>query len=115
MKRLILLFCIVALFEPVFCNEKQKDSITIGYHVVIQKNGKFQKPLNTESLAEVYAYINVYFPDFCADIETELKKSPVFIQETFKNQIYVEKKRITKTGKYKRIKNFTKFENNLKH
>ena len=115
MKRLILFIFIVALIQPVFCHEKQKDSITIGYHVVIQKNGKFQKPLNTESIVEVYAYINVYFPDFCADIESELKHSPVFIQETFKNQIYVEKKRITKAGKYKRIKKITKFENNLKH
>lgn len=109
MKRLILLFCIVALFEPVFCNEK----LIIGYHVVIQKNGKFDKHMNTQSIAEVYAYINVYFPDFCADIETELKESPVFIQETFKNQIYIEKRKIV-NGKYKRIKNFTKFENNLK-
>ena len=110
MKILILLFCIVALFEPVFCHEKQKDSIIIGYYVVIQKNGKFEPTLNTESLAEVYAIIQVNFPDFCADIETELKESPVFMQETFKNQIYIEKKRITKAGKYKRIKKFKTFE-----
>ena len=115
MKRLILFIFLVALIQPVFCHEKQKDSITIGYYVVIQKNGKFEQPLKTKSLAEVYAFIQVSFPEFCADIESELKHSPVFIHEKFKNQIYVEKKRITKAGKYKRIKNFTKFENNLKH
>ena len=114
MKRLILLFFIMALFKPVFCNEKQKDSITIGYHVVIKKNGKFENPINTELLAEVYAFIQVNFPYFCADVESELKESHVFIQETFKNQIYIEKRKIV-NGKYKRIKNFTKFENNLKH
>lgn len=115
MKRITLFILFVALIQPVFCHEKQKDSINIGYHVVIQKNGRFEPPFKTKSLAEVYAFIQVSFPDFCADIESELKHSPVFIQETFKNQIYVEKKRITKSGKYKRIKKITKFENNLKH
>lgn len=110
MKRIILFISIMALIGPVFCHEKQKDSITIGYYVVIQKNGKFKPPLKTKSLAEVYAFIQVSFPDFCADIESELKHSPVFIHETFKNQIYVEKKRITKAGKYKRIKKFNTFE-----
>ncbi len=114
MKRITLFILFVALIQPVFCNEKQKESVNIGYHVVIQKNGKFQKPLNTKSLAEVYAIIQVSFPDFCSEIESELKYSPVFIQEKFKNQIYIEKRKIV-NGKYKRIKNFTKFENNLKH
>ena len=103
MKRITLFILFVALIQPVFCHEKQKDSVIIGYHVVIQKNGKFQKPLDTESLAEVYAFVQVNFPDFCADIETELKESPVFIQEKFKNQIYIEKRKIV-NGKYKRIK-----------
>ena len=104
MKTLILFICLLALIQPVFSHEKTKDSITIGYYVVIEKNGKFEPPLKTQSLAEVYAFIQVYFPDFCAELENELKESPVFIQETFKNQIYVEKKQLTKKGKYKRLK-----------
>ena len=49
MKTLILFIFLVALMQPVFCHEKQKDSINIGYYVVIQKNGKFESPFKTKS------------------------------------------------------------------
>lgn len=103
MKNILLLIFIVALFHPVFCNEQQKDSTNIGYYVVIEKNGKIQPFLKTNQLAEVYAFIQVSFPAFCADVEIELKDSPVFIQTTANNEIYIEKMRIV-NGKYKRLK-----------
>lgn len=103
MKHLLLLICLVALFQPVFSHEKQKDNTNIGYYVVIEKNGKIQPTLKTNQLAEVYAFIQVSFPAFCADIESELSRSNVFIQTTANNEIYIEKMRIV-NGKYKRLK-----------
>ena len=108
MKQLILIFFVLALIEPVFSHEKQKDSTTFGYYVVIKNKGKFETPLKTQSLAEVYAFIQVSFPDFCAELEKELKTSPAFMQITFNSEIYVEKKLVAKKGKYKRLKIKTK-------
>ena len=103
MKRLILLIYLVALMQPVFPHEKTKDSINIGYYVFIKKCDSIYR-LETQSIAEVYALIQVSFPDFCAELEKELETSPAFMQITFNSEIYVEKKLVTKKGKYKRLK-----------
>lgn len=108
MKHIILLICLVALFQPVFSHEKQKDSTNIGYYVYVQKCGKIAE-LKTESIDHVYLFVNLYYPDFCADFFTILQKSPYYRENCYRREIYVEKMKITKNGKYKRIKNFKNY------
>ena len=107
MKRLILFIFIVALIQPVFSHEKKKDSITIGYYVFIKKCDSIHR-LETGSIAEVYAFIHVAYPDFCADLNYILEKSPYYRENCFEREIYVEKMRINKKWKYKRLKFKTK-------
>lgn len=103
MKQLILLICFIALMNPVFSNENIKDSITIGYCVVIKKCDSIHR-LETGPIAEVYAFIHVAYPDFCADLNYILEKSPYYRENCFEREIYVEKMRINKKWKYKRFK-----------
>ena len=103
MKRLILFICLVALIQPVFPHEKTKDSINIGYYVFIKKCDSIYR-LETQSIAEVYAFINVAFPDFCSDLIYITERSLFYHEFCFKREIYVEKKQVTKKGKYKRLK-----------
>lgn len=103
MKRLILIFFVLASIEPVFSHEKTKDSITIGYYVFIKKCDSIHR-LETGSIAEVYAFIHVAFPDFCADLIFITERSLFYHEYCFKREIYVEKKQVTKKGKYKRLK-----------
>lgn len=119
MKRIILIFCIVPfIFTPIL-NVQAKNNTTyqkkesavktpeIGFYVYLQKERKVYQ-LKTQSLAEVYTFIQVAFPDFCAELEKEMETSPAFMQITFNSEIYVEKMQITKNGKYKRLKIKTK-------
>lgn len=114
MKRLIVLLCLVALIQPVFSQPNTKDDKTIipekkvpkiGYYVFIQKctdtcNEKF------ESLDLCYVYIAQFYPDFCADLEYIIERSPYYRENCYHREIYVEKMIINEHGKYKRIKNF---------
>ena len=116
MKRLILFICLVALFQPGFCNETAKDSksisstektaknsVKIGYFVYVQKCGKVAK-IKTQSLPEAEKFIRSFYPDFCANIEYIFAKSPYYMETCFQRKIYIEKMIISKKCKYKRIK-----------
>ena len=114
MKKLFLLLSVVALsFAPVLNVKAKNDTIyqkkenavktpEIGFYVCVQKCGEVSE-LKTESIEQVYILINLYFTDFCADIEYILQKSPYYRENCYQREIYVEKMRITKSGKYKRI------------
>ena len=114
MKRLFLLFAFVVVsFTPVLSVQAKNDTIynkkeqsfktpEIGFYVYVQKCGEVYE-LKTESIEQVYIFINLYFTDFCADIEYILQKSPYYRENCYQREIYVEKMRITKSGKYKRI------------
>lgn len=104
MKKLLLIIAAVAIFNAVFCKEK-KDSI--GYFVYVEKCGEVAE-MKTESLAEAEKFIHSFYPDFCANIQYIFEQSSYYRENCFRREIYCEKMRITKSGKYKRIKNFTK-------
>lgn len=119
MKKLFMLFAFVYLyFTPVF-NVQAKNDTTYqkkentvkthenGFYVYVQKCGEVAE-LKTQSIEQVYIFINLYYPDFCADLGYIFDKSPYYRENCYKREIYAEKMRITKKGKYKRIKNFTK-------
>lgn len=134
MKRLTLLFLFVAYLQPVYSNEIQKDSKTIsatdedlrvsdielqkrydiavnglkiGYFVYVQKCGEVAE-LKTTDLDEAQVFIRSFYPYFCEDLEYEFEYTPYYRVLAFEKEIYCEQMRITKSGKYKRIKNFTK-------
>lgn len=117
--KLILLFAFVVYsFAPILANNAKNDTqyhekentlktaennLKTGYHVLIKKGIDISE-LKTESLAEVYLLIEINYPGSCFDIESELNYSPFFRFEAYNKHIYVEKMRITKKGKYKRLK-----------
>jgi len=120
MKQLIILFTIVALWQPVFCNEQHensktisstektaKNSVKIGYFVYVQKCGEVAE-LKTTDLDEAQVFIRSFYPYFCEDLEYEFQHTPFYRVNCFEKEIYIEQMRITKSGKYKQIKNFKK-------
>lgn len=111
--KLILLFAIVALWQPVFCNEQAKDNKTqtpdnsnkIGYYVYVQKCNEVAE-LKTESLHEVENFIHSFYPEFCENLEYQFQFTHYYRVNCFKKEIYCEKMRINKRGVYKRLKTF---------
>lgn len=118
MKQITLLLFLTCTFAPILSVQSKNVSIhhkkesaikapENGYYVYVKKCGKIAE-LKTESIDQVYLFVNLYYPDFCADFFTILQKSPYYRENCYRREIYVEKMRIVKNGKYKRIKNFTK-------
>ena len=119
MKKLFRLFAFVYLsFAPVF-NVQAKNDTTYqkkentvkthenGFYVYVQKCGEVAE-LKTTDLSEAQLLIRSFYPYFCEDLEYEFQYTPFYRVNCFEKEIYIEKMRITKKGKYKRIKNFTK-------
>jgi hypothetical protein len=82
---------------------RPKEPIKTGYLVVITKDCKYSA-IKTESLTEVYTLAETVFPGNCLQVEKVLKTSPYFDIYNSEKGIYIEKKRITKNGKYRRLK-----------
>ena len=98
---LIALISIIS-FGAVKDTTKQIES-KIGYFVVVTHNNKYTI-IKTESLTEVYTIAETVFPGNCIQLEKELKNTLYFDIYTAEKGIYVEKKRINKKGKFRRIK-----------
>lgn len=97
MKHLVLsLICLVALIQPVF-------SQNIGYLVVTDTAGKIEAK-KALKLVEVYTIAELVFPNNCVNFEKELQKSPYFELRSREKSVYIEKKRINKHGKFRRLK-----------
>ena len=119
MKRITLLLLLACTFAPILNVQAKNVSIyqkkenavkspKIGFYVYVQKCGEVSE-LKTESIEQVYLFVNLYYSDFCADLDYILQKSPYYRENCYQREIYVEKMRITKNGKYKRIKNFKNY------
>lgn len=102
MRKSLLLFAAIVLCNTAF--GKDKKPIEIGYYVFVQKCDNIYRT-ETKSIESVYAFIKLEYPDFCADLEYILERSPYFREECYKRKIYVEKMKVTKSGKLKRLKN----------
>ena len=122
MKLILLLICFLALIQPVFCNENVKDnksksqqiemsknSLKIGYFVLVKKSCHVTE-LKTQSLTDAEKFIHLFYPEFCENLEYQFQFSPYYSVLAYQKEIYIEKMRITKCGKYKRIKKFNTFE-----
>lgn len=106
--KLILLFSfMLGCLLPISAISKEKEyapkPIKIGYYVFIKKGIDISEA-KTESLDSVYLLIEEKYAGACFNIELELSESPCFQFLAFKKEIYVEKMRINKRGKYKRLK-----------
>ena len=117
--KLILLFAFVVYsFAPILANNAKNDiryhkkentlktaktSLKIGYYVFVMKCGKVSE-LKTESLAEATIFIGLFYTDFCEDLNYQFQFTPYVRILALEKEIYVEKMRITKKGKYKRLK-----------
>ena len=102
MKKLITLFFLVALLQPLQA-KNPKPETKIGYWIVVT-DGKKNTVIKTENLLEVYTIAETVFPTNCIEFEKELKNAPYFEVNSYSKGIYIEKKRINKNGKYRRIK-----------
>lgn len=85
-------------------NCAKKDSASkIGYLIVVEQGNKLTK-FKSESLVEVYSIAEMVFPQNCISFEKELSKSPYFEISNANKYLYVERKIMSKTGKFKRAK-----------
>lgn len=99
---------IIPLILFLFCLQiEAKEPTKYGYYVFIQQCTKTYDN-NFESLDSCYTYVAQFYPDFCANLEYIFEQSPYYRENCYLREIYVEKMRINKRGKYKRIKHFTK-------
>lgn len=121
--KLFLLFAFVVYsFAPILANnakndteyhEKEKTLKTskneqkTGYYVLIKKCSDISE-LKTESIYEAEKFIQSFYPEFCENLEYQFRFSPYYRVLAFEKEIYIEKMKITKSGKYKRIKNYFK-------
>ena len=79
--------------------------ITIGYLIVVESKTEGFKVTRTMYLADVYTEAEIQFPNNCVDFATELNRS-VFYEISNRNKtFYVEVKRVTNTGKFRRLSN----------
>lgn len=77
--------------------------IKVGYFVYVEKCGEVSE-LKTTDFDEAETFIKSFYPYFCEDLEYEFLFTPYYRVNAFKKEIYVEKMRINKRGKYKRLK-----------
>lgn len=114
MKRITLLLLLACTFAPILNvqaknvsihqkKEKSVKSPKIGFYVFIKKCGDVSE-LKTQSLADVYMFIESFYKNSCFDIEIELEHSPYFRYIALEKEIYVEKMIVHNRGKYKRLK-----------
>ena len=76
-----------------------------GYLVAtVTEWGKKPNVKKTENVELVNRIVNNYFVDLNFKVENEMKSTNRFIIETDLKTVYVERKRINKKGKYRRIK-----------
>ena len=76
-----------------------------GYLVAtVTEWGKKPSVKKTQNVELVNRIVNNYFVDLNFKVENEMKKTNRFIIQTDQKTIYVERKRINKKGKYRRIK-----------
>ena len=75
----------------------------VGYLIVID-NGKKLEVIKTTELVEVYAAAEIVSPGNCINFENELNKSPFIEIRSGNKSVYIEKKKVGKNGKLKRIK-----------
>jgi hypothetical protein len=76
----------------------------VGYWVVTDTKGQRLEIVKTPDMPEVAALAEAQFPGNCFEIEKELYQwPPVFSVDNGRKAFYVELKRITPKGKYRRI------------
>ena len=94
------LFTILLLFFA--CNTFGQE---VGYLVATMTESE-RKPniKKTEKVEMVNRIVNNYFVDLNFKVETEMKNCNMFLIGTEKKTVYIERKRINKKGKYRRIK-----------
>lgn len=77
--------------------------LCIGYWIVTYDTEQGYKKIPTVNLVDVYTVANLYFPDNCIDFGKELKKSVYFEIEIDGKSVYIEVKKITFDGKFKKL------------
>ena len=77
----------------------------VGYLVAtLTENERKPNVKKTENVELVNRIVNNYFVDLNFKVENEMKYNNMFLIGTEKKTVYVERKRINKKGKYRRIK-----------
>ena len=95
MKTAAIFIISIVISLSAFC----KDSI--GYWVVC--NGTETTVYKCKTIEKATEILKTYFPDNCISLEKELKHSNYFRIETEIKCYYIEKKRINKRGKYRKL------------
>ena len=77
----------------------------VGYWVAtLTENERKPRIKKTQNVEVVNRIVNNYFVDLNFKVENEMKSSNMFLIGTENKTVYVERKRINKNGKYRRIK-----------
>lgn len=100
----IIAFVILFILAVVLVAQKSCTAQT-GYMVAIENQTGKIEITKTPNIADVYALASKHIPGNCANFNRELTKSVYYTIENQQTQFYVEVKRITKNGKYRRLSN----------
>lgn len=76
-----------------------------GYYIVLRTD-TIPVKIETKEIVEVYTVAALAIPENCINFEKLFDETLYFRYTTQKCDFYVEKKRINKRGKYKRIENW---------
>lgn len=91
---------IILLFFACFASS-QKIGYLVSSETEVRKKPNIKK---TENVELVNSIVNNYFVDLNFKVEKNMKNTNWFIIETDNKTVYVERKKINKKGKYRRIK-----------
>ena len=102
---LTFILCLWAFSLTISASSHHSLPITIGYLVAIESRTEKLEITRTIDLIDVYTLAGIHFPGNCVDFAAELHKSVYYEIGGQQKTFYVEVKRISRNGKYRRLSN----------
>lgn len=97
---------LILLMSLALSSTAKPKPLCIGYEIVTFETGKGYEKYQTINLVDVYSIAQLFYSGNCIDFEKELKKNVAIEFSKTGNMtksLYIEVKKITFSGKYKRL------------